>query len=796
VTNPLGDATSYVYDQAGQQTSTARADSTGTVQATTSYGYDPAGNRTSVTNPDGNTTSYAYDALNRLASVTVPVTASANDVRSYGYDAAGNRTEVTDGNGSATVTTYNSLGLPESVILPATTAYPSAAQRTFTVSYDASGRPASESEPGGISRTWAYDPLGDLTGQTGSGASATTPARSFGYDLAGQLTSYSAPGGTMSVGYDDRGLPVSVTGGGQPAQSYAWNTDGQLTSRTDAAGTATFGYDTAGRLASLTDPLTGAALAYGYDKASELTSINYGTGADSQALGYDALGRVTSDTLTTSAGATIASASYGYDKAGYLTSKTTAGTAGAGTSSYGYDLAGWLTSWKNPAGTTTNYGYDNAGNLTSAGSATYSYNQQDQLTSATSGSGTTSYTYAASGTLSQVSGPSVTTSYAFDAYGDMASAGTLSYGYDALGRLAQRTDSSGTTSLAYDGPSALTPSAVLTSSGQVSQDYTRDPAGNLVSATAGGAASIAWTDPLHGDLTGLLSPAGSALTASAAYDPWGNITASGGTMPSLGYQGGYTDPATGLVNMGARWYNPATGGFTAADALGLIPATSGAVAALGDPLAGGGPGPYGYATDNPLTSTDLTGHYAEPGGASLRWATRLAVGVDAAGAGPEDPIGDIAAGGAFLVGYEIGLFTSSSGGGYYGLGCSCANLPNLSNLPDLSNLSGLNFSGLSSFSGIPDINWSSLPNFSGIPGGIPDINWTNFGGFPYPLGLAIQLPPPCLEACLQAKQLLQNENKILARPHENPAVTQAQLDAQRAAIEAKAKRQVANVDYT
>ena len=36
-------------------------------------------------------------------------------------------------------------------------------------------------------------------------------------------------------------------------------------------------------------------------------------------------------------------------------------------------------------------------------------------------------------------------------------------------------------------------------------------------------------------------------------------------MPSLGYQGQYTDPATGNINMAARWYSPATGSFTSND---------------------------------------------------------------------------------------------------------------------------------------------------------------------------------------------------------------------------------------
>jgi len=809
VTNPLGDVTSYGYDQAGRETSMAQANASGTTLATTSYGYDPAGNQTSVTNPDGNTTTDAYNAMNQLASVTTPVTPTTSDVVSYGYDAAGDRTMVTDGNGNSTVTTYNSLSLPQSVILPATSASPSAADRTFTVSYDADGRPVSESEPGGISQSWTYDALGDLTGQSGSGASASTAARTFGYDLSGELTSYSSPGGAVSVSYDDRGLPLSVTGGGQPAQSYAYNAAGQLTSRTDAAGTATFGYDPAGRLDSMTDPLTGADVTYGYNQASELTGVSYGAGDASQALAYDALGRVTSDTLRTSAGATIASATYGYDAAGHLTSQGTTGTAAAGTSTYTYDQAGWLTSWQNPAGTTTSYGYDDAGNLTSAGSTTYGYNQQDQLTSAAGSSGTTTYSYALSGTLSQVSGPSGSTSYTFDAYGDMATAGSISYAYDALGRLAQRTGSSGTTTLAYDGPTALTPSAILGSSGQVQQAYDRDPAGNLVAASIGGAAAIAWTDPLHGDVTGLLTPSGTSLESSAAYDPWGNVTATTGSMPALGYQGGYTDPTTGLVDMGSRWYNPSTGGFTSADTLLTVPGPGGGTASTaGDPLAGGGSGPFGYAADNPLTIVDPTGHLLprpdSPGPApsvledtsvSILEDTGEAAGAEVlAGGGPEDPVTDVTAAATLLVGGGIALYdllsSSPSGGSspYAGL--------DFSDLSDLSGLQGINFSDLSDLSGLQGINFSDIPNLSGLAGVnlsfLGQISWSAAAGGCGLACLLADLPPPCGVACHQAQQVLDNENKVLAKPHESPAITQAELNKQRDAVEARYKRQEAS----
>ena len=49
---------------------------------------------------------------------------------------------------------------------------------------------------------------------------------------------------------------------------------------------------------------------------------------------------------------------------------------------------------------------------------------------------------------------------------------------------------------------------------------------------------------------------------TTAYDPYGQTTAKTGDQSHVGFQGDWTDPDTGQVNMGARWYEPGTGTFT------------------------------------------------------------------------------------------------------------------------------------------------------------------------------------------------------------------------------------------
>ena len=601
VFNPDNTSADYAYDGAGDLTKITddgyvAPPQTPPVLRTESFSYDADGNQTSAKDWNGNTASSAYNAAGELTSQTQPISTSSSITTGYGYDPAGNRTAVTNGNRNATWTTYNTWNLPESVIEPATAVAAAASARTWTTSYNVIGKAASVTEPGGVSQSYSYDPLQNLTSESGSGAQAATTTQSFSYDLDGRLTSATAPGGSDSFGYKPTG-ELASTSGPSGTSSFDYNTDGQMTSRTDAAGTTTYTYDNAARLATVADPLTGATLTYGYNADSQPTSIAYATGGTAGptvGLGYNQLQQLTSQSLTSASGAAIASATYGYDSNGNLNSQSTAGFAGAGSTSYGYDQANRLVSASSGA-TTTNYAYDADGNLTQASGTSNSYNAQDQLTSSANSAGTTSYAYTPAGALSSVTPPSGSAqTYTSNAFGQTVTAsGGISYAYDGLGRLASRvTSTTSTASFFYSGIANS-----LASDGTYSYSY--DSAGNPVGAQASGGTAQSLLTNVHGDVTGTFSPAAStaSLAASAAYSPYGTVTATSGTMPSLGYQGGYTDPATGQVNMAARWYSPSTGGFTSNDTISGMPL----------PITADG-NPYAYGGGNPLTNEDPTGH--------------------------------------------------------------------------------------------------------------------------------------------------------------------------------------------
>ncbi|MGH3159999.1 MAG: RHS repeat-associated core domain-containing protein [Streptosporangiaceae bacterium] len=438
---------------------------------------------------------------------------------------------------------------------------------------------------------------------------------------------------------------MTATSGPSGSGSFSYNGDGHLTSRSDAAGTTAYTYDKAGRLATTTDPLTGAKLTYGYNATSRPSKISYSVGGasgPSQTLAYNGLEELTGDTLTASGGPVMASASYGYDADGDLTSQTTAGEAGAGTTTYGYDEADRLTS-ATSGGATTSYGYDASGNLTQSGGTTLAYNAANQLTSTIGAAGTTSYSYTPGGDLSAVTPPSGSAQQeTSNAFGQTVTAGGVSYGYDGLGRLVTRASGGSAAGFAYSGAGDT-----LASDG--STDYSYDPYGDLIGLqNSGGTAQSAFSD-IHGDLTGTFAPtsAATSLTASAAYTPYGSVTATNGTMPAVGYQGQYTDPATGDVDMSARWYSPATGGFSSSDTL------------TGSPIGFTfNPSPYGYARDNPLTNADPTGHFAPP----VILAPATGVGV-AGGVPIVAVLGWGALGGAVLFGAYSFFFPTPLGGG-------------------------------------------------------------------------------------------------------------------------------------
>ncbi|WP_157255002.1 LamG-like jellyroll fold domain-containing protein [Nonomuraea typhae] len=600
IVDPLGNATTAEYDLAGRKIATKDLDATAAVVRTFGSGYDPAGNNTSIVSPEGHATRQAYDALNRLTTLSEQTSATEEITTRFGYDATGARTRLTDGRGNSTWTAYNSLGLTETITEPATDAHPSAADRTWTTIYDASGNPVTTLQPGGVRIDRTFNALGRLTKESGGGGGAASAERTRAYDLAGRPTLLN----DLQVTYNDRGHPLAVGkkphlpegSEGTPADdplstTFAYDEAGKVIKRTDPAGSAAFTWDAAGRLSTTTDPVTGRALTYEYDAADRLTSILGRSGSsssDSQTFTYDSLDRLTSHTLKSKSDTQLAKITYGWDKDDNLTSKALDGLAGSGTHTYGYDYAQRLTSWKAADGTTTNYQWDAAGNRVRAGSKIFTYDERNRLTS---GDGTT-YTYTPRGTLASSVKAGATANLTFDAFDRLIADGESLYSYDALNRLAQRTRGTTIQQFAYAGLSNDI-AAVHQAGGTVAK-YGRGVAGELLGIQEGSASPSGAMTDLHNDLVATFSM--TAVTGSTAYSPFGEPLARTGTQASVGYQSEYTDPDTGTVNMHARWYQPETGTFRSRDTATVPPVPS--VQA----------NRYTYGNASPLNGIDPTGH--------------------------------------------------------------------------------------------------------------------------------------------------------------------------------------------
>lgn len=98
----------------------------------------------------------------------------------------------------------------------------------------------------------------------------------------------------------------------------------------------------------------------------------------------------------------------------------------------------------------------------------------------------------------------------------------------------------------------------------------------------------------HGDLAWTTDAIGS-VSASATYDPFGNMVLSAGSIPSWRWQGSWQDPATALYYVVARWYAPTLGTFLSQD-----------------PLAGATTNPqsrdaYTYGAGDPVNRSDPDG---------------------------------------------------------------------------------------------------------------------------------------------------------------------------------------------
>lgn len=345
-------------------------------RGTVAMGYDGAGNLTSRTDARGVLTSYVFDALNRVTSISYP---SGAENASYAYDScgAGRLCQVTDASGTRSFT-YDGLGR-----LGAETWIASAALggHSFTTSY-----------------TWtSFDRPATITAPSGRQVA-------YSYDANGRVTSVSSGGKNIVSGrsYRADGLPTSQTFGNGVVERRAYDTAGRLVTWTiGSIETRTYAYDGAGNVATIS--YGGTARNYAYDALNRLVS------EPGQVFGWDGNGNRMSD----------AAGSYSYlansnrmsaSPAGTIVLDAAGNTTMIGNRSFAYSEAGRLVQASVNAAPVGTYVFRadalRAAKTSSAGTTLFHWTLDGQLLeeSTTGGTPLRSYVWADGAPIAQWSG--------------------------------------------------------------------------------------------------------------------------------------------------------------------------------------------------------------------------------------------------------------------------------------------------------------------------------------------------------------------------------------------------------
>ena len=119
--------------------------------------------------------------------------------------------------------------------------------------------------------------------------------------------------------------------------------------------------------------------------------------------------------------------------------------------------------------------------------------------------------------------------------------------------------------------------------------------GEVLAQTRGGATSYALLDG-QGSVRALTNSSG-GITDSYSYDAFGNpLTSQGTTINPYRYTGQQFDSLTGLYDLRARYYDPASGRFTSRDTASID---------FSNPVE---LNRYSYVQDNPINLDDPSGH--------------------------------------------------------------------------------------------------------------------------------------------------------------------------------------------
>jgi RHS repeat-associated protein len=546
---PEGRETFITYDLA--RNPVRIADSLGTMAL---YDYDTFGNLIAEQNALNITR--AYNAVPRTQRLQWMRDGRQQTVQ-FEYDARGNLARIVYPNNAAEAFSYNASDQ--------ITQYINRRGQATQLSYDSRGRLAQIRYADGRTQQFQYDSADRLIAVTDSLTGTTT----FSYDARGFLTQVTEPNG--------RWIRYEYNNAGARTRRQGW--DGSVVN---------YEYDAAGRLARLRDGSGTLIVEYTYNSVGTLQRERFGNGCF---VDYEYTPDLWVRTVTHYAptGVAIARYTYTYDQRGNAVVVQTP----LGTYNYTYDAVGQLVGVQYPDGTTVGTLYDAEGNRIAVNAngvlTTYTTNELHQYTSA----GSFSFLYDADGNLTRQAGPAGVRHYEWNAAGQLTrvvleNGDVITFVYDAFGRRVQVSYNDQTRYYVYDGPNLY---AEL------------DANGNIIARYAHGYGLVARSDArgvfYYGyDMVGntvLVTGANGVVANQYEYHPFGNLIASSETIPNpfrfLGRYG-VMDDNIGLYWIRARYYDPNLGRFISPDPVRY---------------ADGIPNLYQYALNNPLIFVDYDG---------------------------------------------------------------------------------------------------------------------------------------------------------------------------------------------
>lgn len=312
----------------------------------TQYQYDAAGRLSIVTDPDGNTTTYGYDAFGDVASTTKSNVGGHSTVSTESYDTRGLETgSVLDVSGADVTMSVvrDAFGRIVSEI--------DGDNKTSKTSYDVVGRIIGTLDPMDGTESFQYDVFGRVLSQMDARGDVT----SYHYDDADRtVTMTTQEGISLSTTVNREGETVASVDGDGNITTYVYDADGNLKSTTSAAGTTSSVYDAADRLEFSTD-LSGTTTHTTYDAAGRVFQRT--VDPDGLALVTTTTYDAKSQLFETTDPAGIVTRTI-YDLDGNVLTSTVDPDGLALTTTYSHDQDGNVLTVTSPAGEKIQYAYD------------------------------------------------------------------------------------------------------------------------------------------------------------------------------------------------------------------------------------------------------------------------------------------------------------------------------------------------------------------------------------------------------------------------------------------------------